>query len=103
MIIHIPDVQIRPMLIKFITPSDGKELLTLLAQLSSVGDPITSLYVYSHGYDRGIIMSDDEGFYNNKTILGAIASWLRMLNQRDIDDLRDMIKKGVPSHFEWVR
>jgi RHS repeat-associated protein len=77
-----------------LTPSSGKALLAQLAKNSSATDPITSLSVYSHGYYRGIIMSNNEGFYSEQNALGKIASFFGVWDQRDIDDLIELVQSG---------
>ena len=77
-----------------LTPNSGKELLSLLSRYSSQNDPITAMSVFSHAYSRGIIFTNNEGFYGSQDFIGEIASFLGIWDQRDIDDLISMINRG---------
>ncbi len=79
---------------RVLTPKSGGLLLKSLANNSSKQDPITKLAIFSHGYDRGIIMSENQGFYSQKSLRGFIAALLGKLDQRDINDLSRMINDG---------
>lgn len=47
-----------------IKPSTGQEFLRMLAELSRTVGPISLIKIFSHSYERGIIMTNWSGFYD---------------------------------------
>jgi len=47
-----------------IKPATGQEFLKMLAELSQTVGPISLIKIFSHSYERGIIMTNWSGFYD---------------------------------------